>query len=92
MVINELMYDPISGNDDDQYMELYNRGTNPVNLGRLATHRRRHLRLFQRHAWRPTVTVVARNMTNLFAKHPNLNSGEHGGELQRQAVAQRRTI
>lgn len=33
IVINELMYDPISGNDDDQYVELYNRGTASVNLG-----------------------------------------------------------
>ena len=32
IVINELMYDPISGNDDDQYLELYNRGANPVDL------------------------------------------------------------
>ncbi len=32
VVINELMYDPISGNDDDQYIELYNRSTNAVNL------------------------------------------------------------
>ncbi|HEU5124804.1 MAG TPA: lamin tail domain-containing protein [Verrucomicrobiae bacterium] len=33
VVINELMYHPISENDDDQYVELYNRGTSPVNLG-----------------------------------------------------------
>ena len=26
------MYDPISGNDDDQYLELYNKGTNTVSL------------------------------------------------------------
>ena len=32
IAINELMYDPISGNADDQYVELYNQGTNPVNL------------------------------------------------------------
>ena len=32
IVINELMYDPISGNDDDQYVELYNQGTNAVSL------------------------------------------------------------
>src|SRR4029077_18543429 len=33
VVINELMYNPISGNDDDQYIELYNRSANSVNLG-----------------------------------------------------------
>ncbi|HUD83028.1 MAG TPA: lamin tail domain-containing protein, partial [Candidatus Saccharimonadales bacterium] len=77
--INELMYDPISGNDDDQYIELYNKGTNTVDLA----------------GWQftsgvtftfPSVTlapngylVVARNVTNLFAKHTNLNSGNTVG-------------
>jgi CotH kinase protein/Lamin Tail Domain len=85
IVINELMYDPISGNDDDQYIELYNKGTNTVDLA----------------GWQFTsgVTftfpstvivsngylVVARNMTNLFAKYPNLNSsntvGNYSGKL-----------
>ncbi len=91
IVINELMYDPISGNDDDQYIELYNKGTNTVNLA----------------GWQftagvtftfPNVTiapngylVVARNLTNLFTRYPNLNSGNtvgnysgklsHNGEL-----------
>ena len=32
VVINELMYDPFSGNDDDQYIELYNKGTNTIDL------------------------------------------------------------
>jgi regulation of enolase protein 1 (concanavalin A-like superfamily) len=32
LVINELMYNPISGNDDDQYIELYNRSTNRIDL------------------------------------------------------------
>jgi hypothetical protein len=92
IVINELMYDPISGNDDDQYIELYNQGTNTVNLA----------------GWQFTdgVTftipnntivppggylVVANNLSNLFAHYPNLNSGNtvgnysgklsHDGEL-----------
>jgi len=85
IVINELMYNPISGSDDDQYIELYNKGTNTVNLA----------------GWQftsgvtftfPSITmapngflVVARNMTNLFAKYPNLNSGNtvgnYGGKL-----------
>jgi hypothetical protein len=85
VVINELMYDPMSGNDDDQYVELYNKGTNTVNLA----------------GWQftsgiafnfPSVTlapngylVVARSLSNLFAKYPNLNSantvGNYSGKL-----------
>src|SRR5664280_2598964 len=98
IVINELMYDPISGNDDDQYIELYNKGTNTIHLA----------------GWQftagvtftfPGVTiapngylVVARNMTNLFAKYPNLNSGNtvgnysgklsHNGELVQLSMPQ----
>ena len=86
VVINELMYKPISGNDDDQYIELYNAGAKAVDLG----------------AWQftsgvaftfPSNTVlaaggylvVARNLTNLWAKYPNLNSanslGNYSGRL-----------
>ena len=98
IVINELMYDPISGNDDDQYIELYNKGSNTVSLS----------------GWQfttgvtftfPSVTiapngylVVARNQTNLFAKYPNLNSGNtvgnysgklsHNGELLKLVMPQ----
>src|SRR5439155_8322089 len=32
IVINEIMYKPISGNNDDEYVELYNKGTNSVSL------------------------------------------------------------
>src|SRR5262249_15013825 len=32
VVINELMYDPLSGLNDDQYVELYNRTTAAVDL------------------------------------------------------------
>jgi regulation of enolase protein 1 (concanavalin A-like superfamily) len=32
IVINELMYHPISGEDDDQYIELYNRSASAVNV------------------------------------------------------------
>ena len=75
VVINELMYNPITGNDADQYIELFNKGTNVINLG----------------AWQFTAGVgytfpsntfmppgayyvVAANATNLWAKYPNLNS------------------
>ena len=33
VVLNEIMYNPISGSGDDEYVELYNRGAAPVDLG-----------------------------------------------------------
>ena len=86
VVINELMYHPISEDDDDQYIELHNRGGSPVNLG----------------GWRlkdginftfPTNTtlsaggyvVVARNVGQLLTNYPNLTPakvlGGFGGRL-----------
>jgi len=85
IVINELMYDPISGNDDDQYIELYNKGTNTINLagwqftsGVTFT--------FPNIAIGPNgYLVVGKNITNLFAKYPNLSSvntvGNYTGKL-----------
>ena len=89
IVINELMYDPISGNDDDQYIELYNKGTNTIDLA----------------GWQFTSGVTftfppnvdhrpqwlrgggARTSTNLFANYTNLNSRQHLRQLQWQTVA-----
>jgi hypothetical protein len=34
VVINEIMYDPISGDDNDQYVELYNHTGEPVDVSR----------------------------------------------------------
>ena len=81
IVINELMYDPISGNDDDQYIELYNQGTHTINLA----------------GWQftsgvtftfPNVNlapnaylVVAKNLTNLLAAYTNLNTGNTVGNF-----------
>lgn len=82
VVINEIMYNPITRNDDDQYIELYNKGTNAINLG----------------GWRfvdgidfvfPPNTiiqpngylVIARNLTNLLAKYPQLNSQNTVGDF-----------
>ena len=91
VVINEIMYDPISLDNNDQYVELYNKGTNTINL----------------EGWKFTsgisftfpantllgpdnYLVVGRSITNLLANYPNLNSGNtlgnfggtlsHGGE------------
>ena len=86
IVINEIMYSPISGSDDDAYVELYNRGTGSVDMS----------------YWRFTegidvmmppgtvipsngYVVVAKNVTNLLAKYGTLNTtntvGNYGGKL-----------
>jgi hypothetical protein len=86
IVINEIMYAPISGDSDDEYVELYNRGNTAVNVGE----------------WRfvdgidftiPANTViasngylvVARKASRLLANYPNLNSantvGDYSGTL-----------
>ena len=33
VVINEIMYDPLSGEEDDAYVELYNQGSSAINVG-----------------------------------------------------------
>ncbi len=91
VVINEIMYHPISGRNDDTYVELHNRGATPANIG----------------GWRfvdgidftfpPGWTipaggflVVAENASRLMTNYPGLNAGNlignfsgklsHGGE------------
>ena len=87
VVINEIMYDPISGDNDDEYVELYNWTGAAVNLA----------------GWRladgvsytiPTNTVlaansylvIAKNLTRLRAKYPQLNPtnslGDFNGSLK----------
>ena len=86
VVINEIMYNPISLNDDDQYVELYNRGTNAVSLA--------NWQLISGISFTfPPGTalpaggylVVARNTARMLANYPNLNSanliGNFGGKL-----------
>ncbi len=86
IVINEIMYHPISEDNDDEYVELYNRGTETVDLS----------------LWRFTdgisftfpegtelaagdYLVVARSAALLIPRHPQLNSqntlGDYGGRL-----------
>ena len=87
VVINEMMYDPITGDDNDEYVEIYNRTNVAVNIG----------------GWRleggvsftiPTNTiiaansylVIAENLTNLLAKYAQLNAtnamGNYNGTLK----------
>jgi len=96
LVVNEIMYHPISGNDDDQYVELHNRGSNAVSLA----------------GWKfiagisytfPTnvvlapggYLVVAANVSRLLSNYPQLNaantlgnfSGQLSGSGERIALA-----
>ena len=89
IVINEIMYRPVSGENDDEYVELYNKGTTAVNLA----------------GWRfvagidytfpsnavlapDRYLVVARSLTNVLARYPNLNTtnafGDYDGSLANQ--------
>jgi regulation of enolase protein 1 (concanavalin A-like superfamily) len=86
IVINEIMYEPVSGDAGDQYIELYNRGSQAVELS----------------GWRFTdgvsytfpantilgagsYLVVAKDFARLLTNYPNLNAsnllGDFGGSL-----------
>ncbi|MBI3416210.1 MAG: lamin tail domain-containing protein [Verrucomicrobia bacterium] len=83
VVINEIMYDPISHDSDDEFVELYNRGTASVNLA--------NWRLSQAISFKfPAGTilapnsylVVARNAARLLTNYPNLNTGNMLGDFK----------
>jgi hypothetical protein len=83
VVINEIMYNPISGDDNDQYVELHNRGASPVPVenwrfveGITFT--------FPSGATIPGngYLVVAKNALHLMSNHPGvLNSGNTIGNF-----------
>ncbi len=82
IVINELMYDPLSGNDDDQYLELYNKGANTVSLADWQFTAGVSFTFPAGVSLAPdSYLVVARNLTNLVAKYSNLNSGNTVGNF-----------
>jgi len=86
VVINELMYDPISGNDDDQYVELYSRSTNTVNLGGWQLSGGISFTFPSNIVLVPdSYLVVARNAARLRTNYPNLNLanclGDYTGKL-----------
>ncbi len=76
IVINELMYKPISGNDDDEYIELYNKGTNVVSLDGWILTAGVNFTFPAGTTLAPdNYLVVARKLTRLLANYPSLNSG-----------------
>src|SRR6185369_16869094 len=82
IVINELMYDPISRNDDDQYIELYNRSTNWVDLGGWELSGGISFSFASNTVLQPdSYLVVARNAARLRTSHANLNLGNCVGDF-----------
>jgi Lamin Tail Domain/CotH kinase protein len=86
IVINELMYNPISLDDDDQYVELYNRGGSAVNIGGWTLADGISYTFPSNTVIAPdSYLVVARNSAQLLTKYPNLNAnntlGNFGGKL-----------
>src|SRR4030095_266074 len=86
IVINKIMYSPISGDSDDEFVELYNRGTNVVSVAgwRLAGGISLNLPL---DAAIPAggYLVIARDAARLISRYPNLNAnntvGNYNGSL-----------
>ncbi len=87
VVINEIMFNPISGDDDDEYLELYNRGNAAVNVhgwefvtGIQYTFPSNIVSMPAGAYW-----VLAKNPTNLIAIYTNLTTnivfGPYGGTL-----------
>src|SRR5439155_26613642 len=87
IVINEIMYDPISGNDDDQYVELYNRSTNTVQLDGWGLNDAISFTFPSNNIViaPDTYLVIARNAAHLRSNYVNLNLtnclGDFSGKL-----------
>lgn len=86
IVINELMYDPITGDDNLQYVELYNRGTNTVNLDGWSLDDSISFTFPTNTLMAPgSYLVIARNASLLRSNYANLNLsnclGDFSGKL-----------
>jgi regulation of enolase protein 1 (concanavalin A-like superfamily) len=86
IVLNEILYKPISGNDDDQFVELYNQGTNRVDLNGWAFTAGIQFTFPPQTTVAPgAYLVVARNAANLLSHYPQLSSantiGNFSGKL-----------
>lgn len=83
---NEIMYHPISGEDDDQYLELFNRGPSAVNLGGWKIKDGVSFTFPSNQVLAAnSYLVVARNAEHLIVNYPQLNLantiGNFGGRL-----------
>lgn len=86
VVINEIMYKPISGDENDEYVELYNKGAATIDLGGWSFTSGISFVFPSNTLLRAdSYIVVAKNATNLIAHYPNLTAantlGNFSGKL-----------
>ncbi|MBC8002669.1 MAG: lamin tail domain-containing protein [Opitutaceae bacterium] len=82
IVINEIMYNPISGNSDDEFIELHNRGISVVDLGGWRLLDAVNFSFATNTVIQPGgYLVVARNSTRLLSRYPSLNTGNTVGNF-----------
>jgi hypothetical protein len=82
IVINEIMYHPISEDVNDEYVELYNRGTNIVDLSRWQFSSGIGFTFATNTFIAPGgYLVVAKNLARLLTNYPNLNLGNTVGDF-----------
>ena len=86
LVINEIMYHPISESNNDEYIEIYNRGTNTISLDGWRVRGGIDFNFPSNAMIGPgSYVVVAENLTNLLAKYTNLTTvntfGNYSGNL-----------
>lgn len=89
LVINEIMYNPISGDDDDEFIEVYNRSTNRQDLTQWKLTGGVDFTFPNGTIVEPrSYFVIARNRTHLFRNYPNINpaivAGDYNGVLSNQ--------
>ncbi len=87
VVINEIMYSPISGESEDEYVELYNRSTNEVDLSDWRFTSGINFRIPNGNRLSPGgYLVVAKSVARLLANYPHLNMtntvGDYSGTLR----------
>lgn len=82
VVINEIMYAPISLNEDDQYVELYNRSSTAVDLSGWQFTSAVSFAFPSNTVLQPDgYLVIARNISRMLTNYPNLNAGNLVGNF-----------
>lgn len=82
IVLNEIMYNPISGLDDDEYVELHNRGGVAVNLAGWRFESGLNFSFPAGTSLAPGgFLVVAKNSARLLTNYPQLNAGNTVGNF-----------